>query len=438
MKKLKYLLYVIVVVIVIFGIYFRVHYSSQSSSADKLAAQWKQERQSADVSKWIEHGKYVARLSDCVACHTAHNGGKPYAGGLGLKTPFGTIYASNITPDKETGIGNWSDADFIRAVRYGIGQHNLLLYPAMPYNNYVKLSDTDLRDLKAYMDTLPAVKSKIPENTMPFPFNMRIMLAGWNLLYFHDAPYAQAPSATASLERGEYLVEGPGHCSDCHSPKNLFGGDKAGQAYQGETLEHWYAPEITSNGYIGLGSWSVEDIATYLRDGGNKHSFAAGSMASAIHHSTQYMNNADLRAIAIYLKQLPGSDRKAPAPIPASDPQMQAGAKLYVNRCMACHNLKGEGVKQMISSFAGSPTAQAPAGGNMIRTVLLGSQGAITNHNPTGAAMPDFGWQLSDEEIADVLTYVRNSWGNAASRITADQVAQARKELLARSPLSNP
>lgn len=378
---------------------------------------------SADL---IQRGAYLARAGDCTACHTAQ-GGQPYAGGLALDTPFGKIVASNITPDRETGIGGWSEAAFARALRQGISRDGHLLYPAMPYNDYTQVSDEDVHALKAYLDSLPSVRKAVEANQLPFPFDIRQMMMGWNLLFFRDGRYQPDPHQSADWNRGKYLVDGLGHCTACHTGKNLLGGDKA--YLQGGTLQGWYAPELSGNPQIGLGTWSRADVVGYLKTGGNDRAMAAGPMAEAVEHSMQYLTEADLGAIATYLKSLPGSGRAAPVALAANDSRMTSGRAVFDVNCAACHRSNGTGVATMLPALAGSPTVQAPDATNLVRTILEGGASAATHANPTGARMPSFAWKLGDAQIANVTTYIRNGWGNAAPPVSARQVAKARKAL---------
>ena len=380
----------------------------------------------------VARGMYLARLGDCIACHTAE-GGKPFAGGLPLQTPFGTIVSSNITPDKDTGIGGWTEEQFIRAVRQGRGQHGEFLYPAMPYTAYVKVTDQDIRDIKAYMDSVPAVRNPVVSNQLPFPFNIRQLLFFWNLLFFDNAPFKHDDTQSVEWNRGAYLVQGLGHCAACHTAKNFMGGDRA--PLQGGSLQGWFAPEITSNPYTGLGSWTPDDIVRYLKTGGNDRSVASGPMAEAVTNSLQHATTQDLHGMAVYLRSFPGSDSKPPAPLNASDPAMTMGHDLFIANCAACHRSSGQGVSGMVSSLSSSSSIQAPVTTNMLRTILVGSRGAVTQSNPTGAAMPNFSWKLSDAEVAAVGTYVRNSMGNAAAAVSSDDVKKARASLSAQAAL---
>ncbi|WJD60689.1 c-type cytochrome [Pseudomonas kurunegalensis] len=372
-------------------------------------------------------GAYVATQADCAACHTVP-GGKAYAGGYGLKTPFGVIYSTNITPDRKTGIGDWTERDFFRAVRHGQHKNGQLLYPAMPYNAYVKISDADMHDLWVYMRTLEPIEQQATSNTLGFPYNIRLSLLGWNLLFFDNAPFTVHPEKSKEWNRGRYLVDGAGHCAACHTPKNLLGGDTS-DYLEGAELLGSYAPEITGDPYRGLGSWSSEQIQTYLKTGSNHQAVASGPMGEAIEFSTQHLHDQDLAAIADYLKSLPGSGTTAPKVVEASAPQMQRGAQVYEHNCMACHNVAGEGISGMVTGFADNPGIRTPSGSNLIATVLKGGKAVATEHNVTGAGMPSFDWKLNDADIAAVLTYVRNSWGNAAPAIESSQVERARGTL---------
>ncbi|WP_277964316.1 c-type cytochrome [Pseudomonas sp. RIT-To-2] len=384
----------------------------------------------------VARGRYVAIAGDCAACHTDPHQGKPFAGGYALQTPFGTLLASNITSDKNTGIGAWTEAEFTRAVREGKGRHGENLYPAMPYNAYVKVSDQDMHDLWAYMQTVPAVDNKVVSNQLPFPFNIRLMMMGWNLLFFDKTPFVPVASASAQINRGAYLVQGLGHCAACHTAKNFLGGDKGGAFLQGGELEGWHAPEITGNPAVGIGGWTPAQVVQYLKTGSNDVAVASGPMAEAVTNSTQHMTDDDLQAIAAYLQSLPGSDTAKAQPLAASDPVMQRGANVYSANCAACHNSDGKGINQLAAGFGNNPGVQAVNAQSLMTTVLQGGRGAVTLDNPTSGAMPSFAWKLSDEQVAATLTYIRNSWGNAAPAVTAKQVADTRKDLKLPAQLS--
>jgi len=383
----------------------------------------------------IERGHYVAITGDCVACHKDPETGTPFAGGYTLDTPFGKIAASNITPDKNTGIGDWTEAEFVRAVREGKGQHGENLYAAMPYPSYAKISDADMHDLWLYMQTLKPVDHAVDANQLPFPYNIRLLVAGWNLLFFDRSAYTPDPQQSDAWNRGRYLVEGPEHCGSCHTPKNLLGGDVGGQAYHGGSLQGWFAPDITANAYTGIGGWSDAQLVQYLKEGGNDITMASGPMAEAVENSTQYLTDADLNAIATYLKSIPASPATKPEAVAADDAQMVEGEKLYSINCAACHDANHKGVATMVSSLAGNQAVQQASAENVVRAMLMGSRGAGTQANPTAAGMPAFDWKLDDAQIAAIATYLRNSQGNAASRVSAADVAAVRSSNHARAAL---
>ena len=379
----------------------------------------------AEDAAAVARGKYIAIAGDCVACHTAPESKDAFAGGYSISTPFGGIVASNITPDTETGIGSWTERDFYRAVRHGKGKDGENLYPAMPYNAYVKTSDKDMHDLWMYMRSVKPVNYHAPETHLGFPYNIRLAMMGWNLLFFKNSGYEPDTSKSAEWNRGAYLVEGLEHCSACHTPKNLLGGD-TGAYLQGSNLAEWHAPDITPNRYTGVGSWSEQQLVDYLKTGSNHVAVASGPMAEAVTNSTQHLTEADLRAIAVYLKSQPDSGTKAPQPLAADSAQMKMGANVYSANCSACHNSDGKGIPQLAAGLANNPGLMADDASSIITTILQGGRGAVTQSNPTSGAMPSFAWKLSDEQVAAAATYLRNSWGNAAPAVTADDVAKNR------------
>jgi mono/diheme cytochrome c family protein len=383
------------------------------------------DKQSFEV---IEHGRYMATAADCTACHTAP-GGKPFAGGGALETPFGTLLAPNITPEVETGTGGWTDDEFVNAVQNGIGHHGIHLYPAMPYTYYTKMTREDVIAIRAYLDTVQPVRNLVIANQLPFPFNQREAMVGWNALYFTAGEFKPDPGKSAEWNRGAYLVEGAEHCGLCHTPKNAMGGDEGSQAMQGSVLQSWYAPNLTGNRRIGIGDWAVEDIALYLKTGRNRYDIASGPMADAVTHSTSHLTDADLRAIAVYLKGLPPGGGGPPQPVSAQDPAMQQGLAIYNNQCAACHTVAGEGIVGLFPRLAGAPLVQQSQATSLIRVVLEGSRAVATDGAPTGPAMPSFAWKLSDAEVAAVVTYIRNSWGNAAPAVSASDVSSMRQAL---------
>jgi mono/diheme cytochrome c family protein len=382
-----------------------------------------------DYSKVIA-GRYVAVLSDCIGCHTAE-GGKPFAGGLVLQTPFGKLAAPNITPDMVTGIGSWTEEDFRQAVKTGISPGGRRLYPAMPYPAFALISDADIVNLWAYLQTLTPVRNAVRANLLPFPFNQRILMAGWNFLFFNPAAMAPQTGKSVAWNRGAWLVNGPGHCGTCHTPKNIFGADRA-VALTGASLQGWFAPDITAHARLGLGSWRVDEVANYLKSGRNNHSMASGPMAEVIENSTSQMTDTDLQAISVYLKDITATAELASGVVVGDDARMRAGAAIYDENCQGCHNRDGSGQNVIFPPLAHNPIVQQPNAETLIRVVLAGTQAAQTAHAPTAPAMPSFAWRLNDAQVADVLTYVRNSWGNATGAVSADRVRNIRSALQSR------
>ncbi len=381
----------------------------------------------------IERGRYLATAADCTACHT-QTGGKPFAGGRKLPTPFGLLIAPNITPDYETGIGRWSDDDFVSALQRGIGPDGMHLYPAMPYPYYTRMSRKDILAIRAYLNTLDPVRNEVNSNQLPFPFRIRASMFGWNTLFFSPGEFHPDPAKSETWNRGAYLVEGPGHCGACHTPKNFLGADKTSRPLEGGVLTGWYSPDLTGDQRVGVGAWSVDDIATYLKTGHNRHAAATGPMAEVIADSTSKLRDDDLKAIAAYLKELPAPHNEQPARVAADDPAMKRGAAIYADNCAACHAGDGTGVANLFPRLKGSPVVQAKDPTTLLEIVIHGTRNVATDPAPTAPAMPAFGWKLSDDEIAAVLTYVRNSWGNAAASVAANDVAKRRPQLTEGTP----
>ena len=376
----------------------------------------------------IEHGRYMATAADCTACHTAP-GGKPFAGGGALETPFGTLLAPNITPDVATGIGGWTDDEFVEALRGGIGHGGIHLYPAMPYTYYTKMTRADVLAIRAYLDTLQPVHNLVIANQLPFPFNQREAMVGWNALYFKPGEFKPDPAESEEWNRGAYLVEGAEHCGLCHTSKNAMGGDETTRRMQGSVLQSWYAPNLTGDQRIGLGDWTIEDIMLYLKTGRNRFGIGSGPMADAITHSTSHLADADLRAIAVYVKSLPPAGDTAPVAISADEPKMRQGRAIYRDQCASCHGAQGQGIVGLFPRIAGAPLVQQQQATSLMRVVLEGSRAVGTAGAPTAPAMPSFAWKLSDDDVAAVLTYIRNAWGNAAPGVQASEVGNMRATL---------
>ena len=320
------------------------------------------------------------------------------------------MVGANITPDPETGIGAWSDETFVGALREGKGYHGQLLYPAMPYPYYTKLTESDALAIRAYLNTVKPVRNAVVSNKLPFPFNVREGMAAWNALYFKSGEFKPDSAKSAEWNRGAYLVEGLGHCGACHTPKTTLGGDDRGHAFQGYPLQGWFAPNITNDSERGLGGWSVADIVAYLKNGHNMTTASTGIMAEEITLSSSHMTDADLTTVATYLKDQPGQTASPPPAVSASDPRMAAGGAIYVDECTACHGPDGKGVPYLFPSLAGSPNVRSTDPASLIRVLIEGARSVATTGEPTGPGMPSFAWKLSNDQTAAVLTYIRNSW----------------------------
>jgi len=381
----------------------------------------------AQAQDQVAAGRYQAILGDCQGCHTAP-GGQPFAGGLVLETPFGNMTVPNVTQDRASGIGGWSEADFRRAVREGITPDGKRLYPAMPYPAYTRMSDADLASLWAYLKTVVPVHNAVEADHLRFPFNIRALMAGWDWLYFKPGRFAPAEGKSAAWNRGAYLVNGPGHCGACHTAKTFFGADGPA-ALTGASLQGWFAPEITGAKPRGVGGWSADDIVAYLKSGWNSHAVASGPMAEVVERSTSQMTDGDLEAVALYLKDQPAASEPVPTAVAGNDPAVAAGKVLYQNNCTACHGANGKGEALMFPPLAGNPVLLQSSAENLIRVVLAGAQAVSTQAAPTGPSMPSFAWKLNDAQLADLLTYVRNDWGNQAPPVGADMVAKVRASL---------
>ena len=315
---------------------------------------------------------------------------------------------------------------FLRALREGKGHDGALLYPAMPYPYYAKVTERDALAIRAYLNTVQPVRNRVVSNELPFPFDVREEMKVWNALYFKSGEFKPDAAKSAEWNRGAYLVEGLGHCSACHTPKTTLGGDDLKHAFQGYALQGWFAPNITNDNERGLGGWSIADIVSYLKTGHNAIGASTGIMAEEISLSSSQMTDADLTAIATYLKDLPGQTSSSPAAVSASDPIMVAGGAIYADECSACHGMDGKGVPFLFPSLAGSPNVRSTDPTSLVRVLIEGARSVATAGERTGPGMPSFAWKLDDAEIAAVLTYTRNSWGSSAPAVDAPQVAQSR------------
>ncbi|WP_431225365.1 cytochrome c [Serratia sp. L9] len=368
-------------------------------------------------------GEYVAKAGDCTACHTAP-GGKALAGGMKFPTPVGDIYATNITPDKQHGIGDYSFDEFDRAMRQGVAKDGHRLYPAMPYTSYAKMSEQDMRALYDYlMHEVPAQNTANRESDIRWPLSMRWPLAVWNQLFHEDKPYQPDNQQSAQWNRGAYLVQGLGHCGSCHTPRGWAMQEKGldsktPEFLAGAELDGWYAP--------GLRGLKQNEVVALLKSGRSQHAAVAGPMSDVVAHSTQYLNDDDLNGMAMYLHGMMDETAKPAARAAVPEAIMASGRHTYAMYCSTCHGNKGEGSDNVIPALAGnlSVTAENPL--TALRVVLEGAHTPITQQ-ATAITMPGYDWILNDQETADLMSYLRGSWGNQAAPVTAVQVQAARK-----------
>ncbi len=372
----------------------------------------------------IAHGKILVEAGDCASCHTA-DPAKPFAGGKRIDTPFGAIYSPNLTPDRDTGIGGWSDQDFYGALRNGVAPDGARYYPAFPYSNFTKLTRDDILSIRAYLATLTPFQNKPPKPELRFPANFRVLMRAWNYLFFKPGVFEPDQNKSAAWNRGGYLVTGLAHCGACHTPKNMLGADRHGRAFSGGRVDGWFAPRLDGTERSGLKSWSVDDIVEYLQSGRNGKSHAGGLMAEVVVNSTSKMSDGDVRAIAVYLKDLPAG---APEPEIIAPPEasMKVGAEIYAHACVSCHEADGSSAPRIYPPLPGNALLQSADPSSTLRIILDGAQTITTPRAPNTGSMPAYK-QLSDQQVADVTNYIRNSWGNAAPPVTADQVAKARR-----------
>jgi len=379
----------------------------------------------------VSRGRYLAILGDCAGCHTAAHG-PAFAGGLPFHAQFGTVYSTNITPDKTTGIGAWSAEDFYRALHSGIAPGGKHLYPALPYVYFTRITRQDSNDLFAYLKTLKPVRRPPTPDKLLFPFNLRFGLAFWNALYLDKTTPAIPPDAGAAWKRGEYLVNGLGHCGGCHTPKDILFGDIKSRSLTGGTVDHWFAANLTGNPTDGLGKWNHDDVVRFLATGRNRYATAAGSMQEKVTSSTSHMTDADRDAIATYLKSLAPAGPQASRP--AQTQQIAAGEAVFVARCKACHQPPGQpdqpgpGPLPDYPKLAGDTLVLGRDPTTVLRIILQGASAPVTPNAPGTYSMPAFA-TLSDRQVADVATYIRGSWGNHASPVSRTDVKRLRAAL---------
>ena len=372
-------------------------------------------RADAPNADTVKRGEYLARAGDCFSCHTKE-GQSELSGGRLLPTPFGAISSPNITPDADTGIGKWSDDDFYKVLHDGIGKQGEYIYPVMPFDHYTKVTRDDVMAIKAYLFSLKPVHAPRVPNQLDFPFNIRTGLLAWRTLYFHEGTFKPDPKQSDQINRGAYLVEGLEHCGSCHTPRNVAMGSETGNALGGGEIkaQGWFAPNITSDVREGIGGWSQQQIVQYLKQGvAPGKAVAAGPMSETVHKSLAYLTDADLNAIAIYLKGAPAKELYSEQHVAAPP-----GASAYLDNCAFCHQPDGKGIEGAVPPLAGNGVAKAAGPEDVIRTILGGlpAQGEY-------APMPGFATELTSDQIAGLANYIRASWGNnAPANATPDQV----------------
>ncbi|SHL66445.1 cytochrome c [Rhodanobacter sp. OK091] len=376
----------------------------------------------------IARGEYLTTLGDCAGCHTAQ-GGARLAGGRSLATPFGNIPVPNITPDRNTGLGDWSFEDFWQALHVGKGRHGELLYPAFSYTSYTKVTHDDALAIFAYLQSLAPVHQPAPSLALNFPYSVRKSLTAWRALYFREGVFKPDPAQSVQWNRGAYLVQGLGHCNECHAARDSLGGTSGDRHLTGGQIpmQNWYAPDLSTQQNGGLQGWSAQDIVDLLKTGRSAKGVAFGPMADVVATSTQHMSDDDLQAVAIYLQSLP------PRMLPPEEPQLfnartivQQGEKIYTQHCADCHGKDGRGVAGAYPPLDGNSSVTEPTGLNATRMVLLGGFAPVTAANPRPYSMPPFAQQLSDSDVSAVVSYMRRSWTNNASVVRPEDVSRYR------------
>ena len=448
MKKILSIVFALLVLGVLAALALILVPFKPSPANETLAADWKAEP---------GRGEYVMRAGDCMACHTA-KGGEPLAGGNAIESPMGKIWASNITPDKETGIGNWTLDQFRAAMVDGIGGHGQQLYPAMPYENYRYMKESDLRALYDYLQTeVKPVKNEVQATSLSFPFNMRFGIRAWNWLALSGEADFKPMSGDDQMISGQYLVEGAGHCAACHSPRTTFMAQDGTRLsddnfLKGGVVDGWSAPALRGE-QARVQKWTAEEIAAYLGTGRNAHAVANGEMALVVEHSMQYMTDADLNAMAVFLKNMDGktveslSAAVAPAPVngrsmpplPAdatgkatsdlltsASPDMPLGARLYLDNCAACHFVSGKGAAEIFPELQGNPMVVAKGAEPLLSVILNGAASSVTERRPMQLVMQGYADRLDDEEVAALANFLRTGWGNQAPNVSASDVSKVR------------
>jgi mono/diheme cytochrome c family protein len=382
----------------------------------------------------VERGAYLAKAADCMVCHTAP-GGKEYAGGLAIRLPFGTLYSTNITPDKETGIGKYSDQEFLDVLHRGVRRGGARVYPAMPYTSYTYMTDADALAIKAYLFSLPPVRTPPPANTLAFPFNVRRAMIFWSALFNPDTRFEPDSSKSVEWNRGAYLAEALAHCGECHTPRNLAFALDNRKKFAGAVTAGWRAFNISSDKATGIGAWRDEDLLSYLSTGhAVGHGTASGPMGEVIDESFSQMAPEDIRAVVAYLRSVPATTSPdlpaTPAPVASASHRdggssNQRGKMVFEGACVSCHGWTGESPISPLATLTGTWAVNDPSAVNVAQIVITGTR----RHTPDGAiSMPAFGSAYSDEEIAAVANYVTARFGAKGSQLTANDVSALRKQ----------
>ncbi|OOG45727.1 cytochrome c [Rhodanobacter sp. C01] len=425
MKWLRRLLLLIVVLIVLLlgWFFFGGGHQPTSPAMSKVTAA------TLHDPALIARGQYLVTVGDCAGCHTAQ-GGAAFAGGRALATPFGNIAVPNITPDGGTGLGHWSFEDFWQALHNGKGRHGELLYPAFSYTSYTKVTHDDALAMYAYLQSLPPVHRPPTASTLEFPYSVRNSLTAWRALYFKEGVFQPDPKQSARWNRGAYLVQGLGHCNECHAARDSLGGTPQDVHLTGGQIpqQNWYALDLSTRQNGGLQGWSEQDVVDLLKTGQSAKGTAFGPMADVVASSTQHMSDDDLRAVAIYLDSLPA---RAPSPEEPSAFNANAlvvqGEKVYTQRCADCHGKDGNGVAGIYPPLNGNSSVTEPSGINATRAVLLGGFAPLTTTNPRPYSMPPFAQQLSDADVAAVVSYIRHTWNNSTPAVMERDVSKYRQ-----------
>lgn len=375
----------------------------------------------------LARGAYLARAGNCMGCHTVV-GGAEFAGGLGVETPFGTIFAPNITPDLKTGIGKWSSSEFWRAMHHGRSKEGRLLYPAFPYPSYTKLTRQDSDALYAYLRSIEPVEQANKAHQLPFPYNTQAALAVWRAMFFKPGEFESEPQKSAEWNRGKYLVDALSHCAACHSSRNFLGATSVNAEFAGGLMpdQTWYAPSLASPSEAGVQKSRREEVVQLLKNGVSAHGSVSGPMADVVYTSTQHLSAQDLAAMADYLAAITVREPERLEVARASAEVMDRGGKIYEQQCASCHGDKGQGVPSMYPALAGNRDVMLRSPNNLVQIIRQGGFAPATQGNPQPFGMPPFEQRLSGEEIAAVATYVRQSWGNSASPVSAFDVNRVR------------